>query len=32
MVGIAGGASTEKKDMRLGDLIIGTTMVPYSFK
>ncbi|OQE34391.1 hypothetical protein PENCOP_c018G09018 [Penicillium coprophilum] len=31
MVGIAGGAPTEKNDVRLGDVIIGTRMVPYSF-
>ncbi|CAG8902719.1 unnamed protein product [Penicillium egyptiacum] len=31
MVGIAGGAPTEKNDVRLGDVIIGTTTIPYSF-
>ncbi|CAI7654032.1 unnamed protein product [Penicillium bialowiezense] len=31
MVGVAGGAPTNDNDVRLGDVIIGTRMVPYSF-
>lgn len=31
MVGIAGGAPTNDNDVRLGDVIIGTRMIPYSF-
>ncbi|CAG7939677.1 unnamed protein product [Penicillium salamii] len=31
MVGIAGGALTTVNDVRLGDVIIGTRTIPYSF-
>ncbi|OQE36967.1 hypothetical protein PENCOP_c011G02750 [Penicillium coprophilum] len=31
MVGIAGGAPTKDNDVRLGDIVIGTRMIPYSF-
>ncbi|KAJ5337170.1 uncharacterized protein N7506_005192 [Penicillium brevicompactum] len=31
MVGIAGGAPTNDNDVRLGDVIIGTRTIPYSF-
>lgn len=31
MVGIAGGAPTNNNDVRLGDVIIGTRTIPYSF-
>ncbi|KAF5865225.1 hypothetical protein ETB97_004805 [Aspergillus alliaceus] len=30
LVGIAGGAPSEKNDIRLGDVVLGTKIVPYA--
>ncbi|KAL4790466.1 nucleoside phosphorylase domain-containing protein [Aspergillus venezuelensis] len=31
LVGIAGGTPSEKNDIRLGDVVVGTRIVPYTF-